>query len=107
MSTPKIKVFTTSSRRMRDAPVSYRLTARPVDHGCMWPAVARRCRTQLPTQLEWAAPLVDTTPRPVVCSRPQTEALYRWLDSLPTTTQVSVCCERLREPAGSDRRIAA
>jgi len=92
----------------RGARVSYRLSARPQDQGCMWLALAGCCRAELPSRLEWPAPLVDVVaPRPVVCDCEQTEALYRWLDSLPTTVQVSVCCERQREQADSARRVPA
>ncbi len=79
-------------------PPSYVLTARPQDHGAMWPAVRHRCRVALPAGLEWASPLLSTLPMPVLCGREQARALYRWLDSLPTTAQVSVGCERSRPP---------
>ena len=105
MSPPKIGRRRVEQRR--EARVSYRLSARPQDHGCMWPALAGRCRAELPLRLEWAAPLVDVVaPRPVVCDCEQTEALYRWLDSLPTTVQVSVCCERQRKPTAATRLAA-
>jgi len=96
-------------RRVRNSKTtrSYRVNARPQDHGGMWPALAARCRTQLPAGLEWASPPLDHMPRPVACAREQAQALYLWLDSLPTTLQVSVCCERQREQASTTRRIAA
>jgi hypothetical protein len=80
-------------------PPSFRLSARREDHGAMWPAVSRRCRQALPPELGWASPLFELEPVAVVCGCDWAEALYRWLDSLPTPVQASVCCERRRAPA--------
>ena len=61
----------------------------------MWPAHAARCRQALPAALQWAAPLLDAhQPLPVLSAEKQVRALFRWLDSLPNTERVSVCCER-------------
>ena len=61
----------------------------------MWPAHAARCRQALPATLQWATPLLDPQqPLAVLCSEAQVRALFHWLDSLPNTERVSVCCER-------------
>ncbi len=84
-------------------PPSFLLTARPRDHGAMWDAVRRRCRGALPRELGWAAPLLSAVPEPVLCGQGQVEALFRWLDSLPTTAQVSISCQRRRDEKHAGR----
>jgi len=77
------------------APALFVLRSRPQDDGAMWPAHATRCQRALPAALQWAAPLLDAhQPLAVPCSEEQVRALFHWLDSLPNTERVSVCCER-------------
>lgn len=89
-------------------PPSFVLQARPADDGAMWPALATRCREELPGEMQWAAPLLDARqPLPVVCAGEQVRALFRWLDAQPNTARVSVGCERRRAFNGDSQTTPA
>jgi hypothetical protein len=95
---PRLQVISERSLSLVGSP-SFVLHARPQDDGAMWPALANRCQRALPTDLQWAAPLLDTGhPLPVLCGELEVDVLFRWLNAQPNTTPVSIGCRRRPAP---------
>ena len=85
-------------------PPSYLLRPLVADLGGAWPAHAVRCRRELPAELAWAAPLLNSEhPLTVLWGREQACALMVWHNHLPTYEQLSFSCERKTRPAGPAR----
>src|SRR5215207_5313960 len=76
---------------------THALSPRVEDLGGWWSACARRALALLPSDLQWARPLLDPVqPVPLLCSREQAERLLRWHARLPSYAQVSFTAAKRR-----------